>query len=187
MRYKKMTFNKRMRLKINNLLYPIFYKLYVRVEEDKDYDQCLSELWKELPKNQIKKIFDSSYCDIDETFIGFIDTYKRLSLIIPKHFTVIDLGCAYNPQCFYFTKHKLYVAVDEGIMDRFQSKNCMIYQKRIEEFIAQDLSNFNLDESFAICNYVPLTDKGNELVRKTFPNIFVYYPCDSRRFKEFLA
>ena len=60
------------------------------------------ELLKIIPKEQIDKVFNQKLCDIDEEFLGFLNQYKALSSLIPKHFTVIDLGCAYNPQCFYF-------------------------------------------------------------------------------------
>jgi len=130
-----------------------------------------------LPKEQIEKVFDQKDCDIDYDFLGFTEIYKSLSEIIPKHFTIVDLGCAYNPQCFYFTEHKKYVAVDVSDCVKFQSDNCEIYEKRIEDFISQDLNKFDLEETFAICSYVPSWGGDNgEMVRKAFKNCFVYYP-----------
>lgn len=129
-----------------------------------------------LPTDQVTKVLHESMCDIDATFLGFTDTYAKLSKIIPKHFTIIDLGCAYNPQCFYFTKHKKYVAVDESDCAKFQAPNCVIYQKKIESFIAENLHEYNLEETFAICNYVPLREETHELVRRSFKNLYMYYP-----------
>jgi hypothetical protein len=130
-----------------------------------------------LPKDQIERVLNQKYCDIDLNFLGFTDIYENLSKIIPKHFTVIDLGCAYNPQCFYFTEHKQFVAVDISECEKFKSDNCLIFQKSIEDFILENIKDYNLDETFAICSYVPPWGGDNrEMARKAFKNIFVYYP-----------
>lgn len=135
------------------------------------------DLWSKLPQEQIDAVFGQEFCDIDPEFLGFTKIYRNLSELIPKHFTVIDLGCAYNPQCFYFTEHKKYISVDYSPCVKFKSSNCIIYQKSIEEFIAENLKEFNLDETFAICSYVPPWGGNNrEMVRKAFKNVFVYYP-----------
>ena len=130
-----------------------------------------------LPQDQIEKVFGQDECDIDYQFLGFTYVYKALSLIIPKHFTVVDLGCAYNPQCFYFTEHKRYVAVDQGNMVRFQAPNCDLYTMTIQEFIEKHLHEFDLKETFAICSYVPdWYGENRKAVREAFENVFTYYP-----------
>jgi len=135
------------------------------------------ELLNRIPKEQIERVFKQYYCDISPEFIGFIDIYESLSKIIPKHFTVVDLGCAYNPQCFYFTEHKQYVAVDVSDCEKFQSENCVIYNKSIEKFITENLNDFNLKQTFAICSYVPPWGGDNVgMVKQSFENCFVYYP-----------
>lgn len=139
-------------------------------------NSIVSRLLNKIPQDQIDKVFDQAECDIDGEFIGFIAIYEKLSKIIPKHFTIIDLGCAYNPQCFYFTKHKAYIAVDESPCEKFQSENCAIYNMKIKKFIDLYVCDFNLNETFAICSYVPCSGDCNELIRQTFKNLFVYYP-----------
>ena len=136
----------------------------------------VSELLNLIPKNQITRVFNQEMIDIDFEFIGFIDQYKFLSILIPKHFTVIDFGCAYNPQCFYFQDHKKYIAVDIDTMEKFKSKNCEIFEMRISDFIKNHLSDMNLNETFAICNYVPCTTEENKMIRENFKNCFIYYP-----------
>ena len=137
----------------------------------------IDKLFYKLPKDQIENVFNQKECDIYPYFLGFTNIYENLSLIIPKHFTVIDLGCAYNPQCFYFLEHKKYVAIDISNCEKFKSDNCIIMHKTIEDFIKEDLSKYDLDETFAICSYVPQWGGDNrELVRKSFKNVFVYYP-----------
>jgi hypothetical protein len=47
---------------------------------------------------------------------------------------------------------------------------------KIEKFIDLYVCDFNLNETFAICSYVPRNGDCHELIRKTFKNLFVYYP-----------
>lgn len=136
------------------------------------------DLVKLLPKDQIERVLNQEMCDIDLEFLGFTDIYYHLSQIIPKHFTVVDLGCAYNAQCFYFTDHKKYIAVDVTMNEVFKSDNCILVNRSIQAFIKFNNGRLNLDETFAICSYVPPWYNDNtKLVRETFKNCFVYYPC----------
>jgi hypothetical protein len=131
-----------------------------------------------LPVDQIKAVFSQEMCDIEPCFLGFTDVYKHLAQIIPKHFTVIDFGCAYNPQCYYFLEHRKYIAVDPGESVRFKSPNCTIYEATTEQWIKEHLSKINIHETFAICSYVPpwYGHQSHELVRQNFINVFTYYP-----------
>lgn len=139
-----------------------------------------------LPKEQLEAVLNQERCDIDGEFMGFLNEYKYLSKIIPKHFTVIDLGCAYNPQCFYFIEHKKYIAVDIEKCIKFQSDNCEIFEKTINNFINENLHNYDLEETFAICSYVPdWYDKNKELVRQSFKNLFVFYPSNKEEYLKF--
>lgn len=141
------------------------------------HEDAHAELFKLFPAEQIEAVFSQPEVDIDSSFLGFVDVYRNLSRIIPEHFTVIDLGCAYNPQCFFFAGHKEYVAVDVEQKVRFMSPNCTFYQKTISAFISEDLKRFDLSETFAICSYVPpWYGHDSKVVRETFRNLFVYYP-----------
>ncbi len=155
---------------------PLAVKIYQQDRELRDR-QKISELMCLIPKEQKEKVFHQEMCDIDGAFVGFIDIYEKLSTIIPTHFTIVDLGCAYNPQCFYFSEHKKYIAVDISNCVKFQSDNCKIYHKSIENFIKEDTKDLNMDETFAICSFVPDWGGNNiKLARESFKNIFVYYP-----------
>ena len=135
------------------------------------------ELFEVLPQGQVYKVFNESSCDISYEFLGFTEIYKNLSMIIPLHFTVVDLGCGYNAQCFYFSQHKRYVSVDAYKHEKFKCDNCDIYEKSIEDFIKDDIGQFNLDETFAICSYVPPWGGDNmAMVRAAFKCVFTYYP-----------
>lgn len=105
-------------------------------------------------------------------FLCFDEFYFHLSKIIPKGRTIIDLGCCYAFQSWYFRDHKRYIGVDLlDPEDVFLMENGHYYQGTIDRFIdgfADDARNV-----FAICNYV-LTN--TDLLRQTFRNLFVFYP-----------
>lgn len=140
-------------------------------------------LYDMLPKDQIERVFAKNVGDIETNFLGFVSIYKRLSEIIPKHFTVVDLGCGHNAQSFYFTNHKRYIAIDNfPDTECFISPNCIFYDLSIKDYIAGHLKDLCIEETFAICSYVPPWGAdNNKLVRENFKNIFTYYPHGTLR------
>lgn len=113
-------------------------------------------------------------------------TYYYLSKIIPKHFTVIDIGASYAAQSYFFQSHIGYIAVEpyksdnDWRFENFKADGTERYEMTAGEFIKYILPTLNLDlkKTFAICNYVPkwFGENPMELVRQTFTNCFVYYP-----------
>lgn len=143
---------------------------------DKDYESAekinnnlACALAEEYPK-MFKRVLEQSDVDIDGTFLGFMDTYYYLSKFIPKGWAVVDFGCAYNPQAYYFRKHRAFIGVDIGKRKRFHFENTDLYQGTITDFLAQKPPK---EKVFAICNNVP--DAETSLVREYYPNCFVYY------------
>ncbi|MDD5589069.1 MAG: hypothetical protein PHP92_03395 [Candidatus Nanoarchaeia archaeon] len=146
--------------------------------EKKDYkradeinNQLVYKLKNKYPK-MFKEVLEQKYCDIDGTFLGFMDTYYYLSKIVPKDWIIIDFGCAYNAQSYYFRKHKKFIGIDlkHEIKKRFYFKNTKIFEGKISDYLKL---NPPTEKNFAICNNVP--SKEIELVRKYYPNCFVYY------------
>jgi hypothetical protein len=116
-------------------------------------------------------------CDIDLSFMGFLDIYKNLSEIIPQHKIIVDCGCAYATQAVYFQKHKKYIGIDISDCPKVKTKNSEYHKKSIKEWIDKELSKYDKKDLFAICSYVPPWVNDNEkLVRENFKNLFVYYP-----------
>ena len=111
-------------------------------------------------------------------------TYYNLSKMIPKDWTVLDFGCAYNPQSYLFTEHAKFVAIEPEILlkdycyDHFQAPNTDFIFATGQKFIKKILPSMNLDlkHVFAICNFVP-SDECCQMVRETFPNVFTFYPA----------
>lgn len=129
-----------------------------------------------IPQEQQDMVFNSNECDICPKFLGFVDVYKSLSDIIPRHFTVIDLGCAYAAQSFLFKNHKKYIGVDIYDGERFYAPNTEHHVMPIRDFVEQD--RLNVNTTFAICSYVPPWQDDNiKIARENYSNVFTYYPC----------
>ena len=150
-----------------------------------DYSHYISSLipdgeWKRVMKSDAAAEIDSNNC-----CCGFGGrTYYNLSKMIPKDWTVLDFGCAYNPQSYLFTEHAKFVAIEPEILlkdycyDHFQAPNTDFIFATGQKFIKKILPSMNLDlkHVFAICNFVP-SDECCQMVRETFPNVFTFYPA----------
>ena len=138
---------------------------------NKKLEDMTVDLLEIIPKEELTRVLNQNEVDIDPEFLWFIHIYKNLSEIIPKHFTVIDLGCAYAPQTYYFSEHKEYIGVDVFPGERFSGHNTDHYIMGIEKFCKWH--DFDPKETFAICSYV---GKASEYVRGYFENVFTFYP-----------
>ena len=145
---------------------------------DKDYktaeqinNNLACELAKKFPK-MFRKVLGQKMCDIDGTFLGFMDIYYFLAKVIPKSWTIVDFGCAYNPQAYYFRKHRAFIGIDidKEIRERFHFENTDLFLGTIADYLRQEPPRKKV---FAICNNVPSNE--TELVRKYYPNCFIYY------------
>ena len=113
-------------------------------------------------------------------------TYYYLSRIVPKDWTVVDIGASYGAQSYLFLGHKRYIAVepfrssDDWHFENFKADGTERYKMTAGKFIKDVLPTLSLDlgKTFAICNYVPewFGENPMELVRQTFHNCYVYYP-----------
>ena len=138
-----------------------------------------------IPQDQWNEVMNQDMCDIEPEFLGFVDTYYYLSKIIPLHFTVIDFGCAYNPQCFFFEKHNKLISVDIGKFKKFNnSKNNTIVEEGIDDFINERHKDFDMDETFAICSYVGTNEI--KTVKSMFKNVYTFYPSNKEEQKKLI-
>lgn len=144
------------------------------------------ELYQLIPKDKLSRIFETSQtvsAECDYTFLGFEEVYKAVTLFVPKSKVIIDLGCAYAFQSWYFRDYRKYIGVDNGCSDALITikelglGNAEFYNMNICEFIREifPITLIDPNEAFAICSYVP--DKiAREMVRHVFPHCLVYYP-----------
>lgn len=130
--------------------------------------------------DQVRRVLSTPNCDIDPSFLGFVDYYAHLCALIPRHWSVIDLGCAYAPQAWYFRNHHEYLGVDgfTPLAARFAFPNSRHLVQRIEAFLDDyEAGRVALRKPvFAVMNYVPAARATEGRVRAVFPRLFVYYP-----------
>lgn len=150
-----------------------------------DFENITKELLDSLNEGQKKAVFEQPDCDIDPSFIGFVDIYYHLAKIIPLHWFVVDFGCAYAPQSYFFRFHRGYYGVDPFDGFRFFSDNTIHKTMTAEKFIEGLSHIYNPSETFAICSYVPSQD--NKLIRDTFPNVFCFYPSNKEHYKQLFS
>lgn len=143
---------------------------------DKINSQLVSELKDAGHCKFMDKLFCSPDCDIDSSFLGFVDCYAYLSNLIPLDRVIYDMGCCYGMQAWFFRDHYKYVGVDALTTTEYQLQlsNTEYHHTTIEKFLKTAVIE---DPHFAICNYVPPWGADNEkLVRERFRHLFVYYP-----------
>lgn len=134
--------------------------------------------WPLLPQDQIERVMRQEECDIEPAFLGFTEVYQALASIIPHHWTIVDLGCAYAPQVVFFARHRAYIGVDFSGFERFTGPNVTHYRMPIEQFVTEKAREFDQRTTFAICSYVPPWSGDNmAFARAAFRNVFTYYPA----------
>lgn len=153
------------------IVHNVGYKSSIYTEENKKLLDILSA---EYPE-QLHKVLSSENCDISPDFLGYLAPYSQLSKIIPSHWTVLDLGCSWAPQAYYFNLHYSYIGVDNNckVEDRFTFENTHHLNMSIEEF----LSLYDLESPvFCICSYVNAVEGTLSSIRLRLLNLFMYYP-----------
>lgn len=142
------------------------------------------ELFHLIPREKLDYLFthsDRAGAEMDPTFLGFEDVYRYASLNIPKDKIILDLGCAYATQSYYFTDFEKYIGVDiEGNENSvIHTDNSAFYFTSIQDFIENIYPTLNIEKQdvYAICSAVPDKEAVN-LAKATFPNLLYWYPGD---------
>jgi hypothetical protein len=140
-----------------------------------------------IPKEELDRVFkdsDTASAEIDLTFLCFEEGYEYIQNNTSKENIIIDFGCGYNAQCWYFKDYKRYIAVDLPFDNnvRFDSGNVEFYLMSIQTFIQEELAKLNLDLNnvIAICSAVPDTE-AQEMIAETFPRYYISYPGEKVR------
>lgn len=140
------------------------------------------ELFQIIPKEKIEQIFRTSNtvsAECDQTFLGFEDVYKAVTLFVPKNRVIIDFGCGYAFQSWYFREYKKYIGIDNTTcsFDVLKTENSEFYFTSIQDFIQNVFpkKGYEPEDVFAVCSYVQDVN-AREMVKKSFPYCLVYYP-----------
>lgn len=136
------------------------------------------ELWSMIPQTEIDRVFQgTASAELAIDFLAFEKCYKFASMLVPETWIILDLGCGYAAQAYYFTNHKKYIAVDcysEIDCFRFQTDNMEFFNMSIQKFLSTH-HFVDLEHVFAICSAVP-DEEAQELTVEIFPNHYVWYP-----------
>lgn len=133
-------------------------------------------LFKVIPKHEMESVLQCPTCELDREFIGFVEVYGSMLNFVPKHFTIVDLGCYVAAQAYLFKDYEKYIGVDTIELKRFSPDNACHYVMSIQEYIEKHTNDLDLDTTFAICSYVP-DKEAVRMAREKFPNILVFYPA----------
>lgn len=143
-----------------------------------EFETC--ELFELIPRDKIKRFFETSKtvkAECDFSFLGFEKVYKAVTLFVPKKKIIIDLGCGYAFQSWYFRNYRKYIGVNISGIDFFETENSEFYRTSIQDFIKDIFPElgYSVNDVFAVCSYVP-DDLARKMVREFFPYCLVYYP-----------
>jgi len=143
------------------------------------HDSATNVLLSMISKESMEEILSQDLCEIEPDFLGFVGNYYLLSMMIPKNFTIVDLGCAYAPQSYLFQQHNKYIGVDNGTVKRFTSANTEHKSCTIKSFLeSKEFSVLDLNTTFFICQYVPSWYEHDiKKVLGKLKNVFSFYPC----------
>ncbi len=126
-------------------------------------------------KQQVLDILHDPEGGIEPDFLGFVEIYYYLSIVIPTDRVIYDLGCATGIQGWFFRNHEKYVGVDSHTNAEYQ------FHTPVSEYHHMTIAEFTqthiIDEvHFAVCNYVPNCIRWTKDVLACFTDIFVFYP-----------
>ncbi len=126
-------------------------------------------------KTQTLKILHDPEGDIEPGFLGFVEAYYYLSMLIPTDRIIYDLGCATGIQAWFFRNHEKYIGIDSHAHYTYQ------LHTPVSEYHQMTIANYVQTHvidvvHFAICNYVPNHRRWEHIISKSFTDIFVFYP-----------
>lgn len=139
------------------------------------------KLFKIIPREKLNHLFKNSTAsaELDYSFLGFENIYKAVLMFVPKNKIIIDFGCAYATQSYFFIGYKKYIGIDIQMTNDsvIHTDNSKFYHMTIQKFVNEVFPTlgYRQDEVFAICSYVP-DKEARELVRFSFDYCLVCYP-----------
>lgn len=147
-----------------------------------EYAKEALKLINSIGKEEVNRLFSYEYCELEFDFVGFIENYADLKEIIPKDFTIIDVGCYQAMQAHYFKDHRRFIGIEPYIPAEYclKQENATYYHQTAQQFISETLpqlvsEGLDLNKVFAVCSAVP-DREAQKLVKETFPYHRVTYP-----------
>lgn len=134
------------------------------------------ELFDLIPRKKIDYVFKkSSTCgaECDYSFLGFENVYRAVKSIVPEDKVIIDLGCCYAFQSWYFRNHKKYIGVDNGIRDKIvlRTDNAEFYFTSIQKFISEEFQKLGYEKEDVLRYVLTFQTKKREIWLENFSHI----------------
>lgn len=146
------------------------------------YEEETAALLKGMSKANLDRVFRYEECEIEHDFVGFLHSYKDLADILPKDFTIIDIGACQALQSEYFKDFANYIAVEPCVPEHAMAKqlNMDSFQMTGEQFIADVLprlqeAGLDINKTFCVSSYVPDEKLRKEIIPQTFPHFRCVY------------
>ena len=149
------------------------------------------DLFTKIPREELNRLFEESYAgaELDFSYLGFEEIYQKVLEVAPPGMVILDLGCAYATQSWYFRDHKEYIGVDYGACMKknptyednlkcvIHTENSRYFFEPIQTFIKETLPTLGLDLNnvFAVCSAVP-DKEARQLMKDTFLHYLDWYP-----------
>lgn len=137
-----------------------------------------------IPKNELDRVFSESETaseDMDFTFLCFEDIYIKVKQFCSEETIILDFGCAYAAQSYWFLDCKKYIGIDLPFYNnvKFRTNNSEIYLMSGQDFIKNELPKLNINQEniVAVCSYVP-DEELQKMVSGTFKYNYVQY-CEN--------
>ena len=142
----------------------------------------ICELAKLIPLEELNRKLSYGCSELDPSFLCFDYCYKAVSEVLPRNFTIVDLGCYQAAQCYYFKDFDKYIGVDcydqtysrEYVPPlRFISHNTTHYVETIQQYLAK--KQWDNTETYFIMSGVP-NRPCMHLMKNLTENYLWWYP-----------
>lgn len=149
-----------------------------------------------IPPTELHRVFTESYsagAEMDYSFLCFDEPYQIAACTADKDNIIIDFGCSYASQSYYFKHCATYIGVDLPMPippdkhkqklqkfkpeTRFTPDNATFYIMTIQRFLKEVYPTLDIpkEKVIAICSAVP-DEEARELIKRNFPIHYVWYP-----------
>lgn len=129
-----------------------------------------------IPKEELYSKLSQDGCELEEDFLGFLNTYEAVSRFVPTKMIIVDFGCYMAAQAYFFKNHRRYIGVDFyelgefSHLERFETSNSIMLKQSIQE-AARILPS----EYYAVCSAVN-DASARKIISRKYPNHCIRYP-----------
>lgn len=150
-----------------------------------EVSEATLKLEKLIPDEEYRLKTHYGDSELEPNFLCFDDAYSVISELLPKHMTIVDLGCYQAAQCYFFKDFEAYIGVDNYDLNykskeytpplRFAAYNTEHYVMSIQDFMNRYEWTYGMDaDTYFIMSAVP--NMAYEVLEGNCENYFWWYP-----------